>query len=291
MNFEDRLTALGTLGVWCRHDEVSKIEAIHLPFTAEQMLDVCDKEGELLPTCCGNISTMRDLIMRTMHEGCWMDSGDLVDLIALMKGHDGFMDLFGAKDGDGNDPFLKLARAWPLLEGHLSDHSPITEADDPTDVLDMLKALSEHSYKAWFRHALRPHPQNPADFTTTPASEIHERNRKDAFEHAVNTTATLLQLAPALHRAHRSLTELYPGVVHGYCAVLTARKWGAEMKVSTDPFGFGIVATAGGMAVRETEAEVEELISLWENTRPGIRDRVVIKPVRVSAYDGIELRP
>jgi hypothetical protein len=64
-------------------DNKERLSTFKLPLTPEQWVNVCDKEGRWLGVCCGNISSMRD-IMIYLHP-----PGERLDLLRRPHGAGG----------------------------------------------------------------------------------------------------------------------------------------------------------------------------------------------------------
>lgn len=335
-------TALDQIGVQYRLDrrDEEKVKSILLPFTAEQFMDVCDRESHLLPMCCGNISQMRDIVTGSLREGGWLEIESLETLIQLMQGHD-FEDLFqpsrvvprspypnclachkvivdcGCDGPQGTyiplapntNPWLRIVLAWEALEDCAVTafaHNP-SRSEDPTDLRDACYLVSNSCYRLWVKDLF--HRENPYDKEQYPSMSEEERASRtadEAFDHAADTTQTLLRAVPAIHTLYTRIKEAYPDPVEGWCATLINRpvymdapdiRPGREGKtwrvltpnILTDSFGHGIILVAGGLAIYRTPEKLEQAIRIWEVQHPKIREDIVIKRVRVSITSGIEI--
>lgn len=64
------------------------IDKIKLDFISpEQWVDICNAEGELLPMCCANISSIRDNLFTALRDGGWMRIRDAAETAVLIIGH------------------------------------------------------------------------------------------------------------------------------------------------------------------------------------------------------------
>lgn len=273
-------------------------------------MDVCSREGDLLPMCCGTISSMRDIIMGTLRDAGWIEVDDLADLIGLMKQHEGFQELFEVTHRatvDPADPFLRIALAWEALDDCMERDYPHSspKVEDPTDLRDAISILSQGCSLLGWRDLFRREEYDAESYPTMPAEELERRNADAAFKHAVDTTTVLLRLVPAIQTVYHQIRERYPDPVEGWTAVLRevpqwvdvpddrpGAKEGAtrrvlEPNISTDGFGHGIIVVAGGLAIYRTEAGLEDAIQIWQRSYPNIRDMIEVRKVRVDPERGI----
>lgn len=304
--------SLDQLGIQYRLDnrDEDKVKSILLPFTAEQFVDICNRESSLLPMCCSAISAMRDIITGSLRDGGWLEIEKLETLIQLMRGHD-FENLFQPTRVVPAipDPWLRLVLAWEALADcavPAYPHNP-SRAEDPTDLRDACYLLSNGCYRLWVKDLFyHGDTYSKERYPNTSEEELASRTANEAWQHAVDKVQVLLRAVPALHTLYNRIQEAYPEPVEGWCAVLTARpvyvdvpdtRPGQEGKtqrvlqpdISTDPFGHGIILVSGGLAIYRTPEKLEQAIGIWETQRPTIREGIVVKRVRVSVADGIQI--
>lgn len=260
-----------------------KITKIRLPFTPTELLDVCHSGGDLLPSCCGKISAMRDIVIGTLRDGGWIDVKDLGDLVSLARDHDGPV-VYG--------PWEKVCAAWDAVAGRAAPALPPL-AKDPTDFGDATVLLSNAALRFWLGGlggAPWPAREGESD------EERAHRERGEAhrrLERAVDRTRALLLLRPALHTVWSKLADMWPDPVEGFAAVLSSelrwKKGACERDIRTDDLGFGIIDTVGGLAVRADAEAINDLIKGWSETWPDAPNAVTVKRIRVSKDCGIEV--
>lgn len=266
------ISRLNTLGIPYRVDSYGRIGSIKLPFTPEQFVDVCNTGGDLLPQCCPTVSEMRDIIINTLRDGGWIQFGALSELVLLMKTHDGFKEMF--RNTSCENPFGRIAQAWDAM----SDCMPLNETPprrlDPSRIRDAAALLSNACSVYWMRSMYR--------------RDALPEDDQVRLEHDVNRITAILRILPPLRTLWHEILEEAPAPVMGWCAVIKAHhEMESSRKISTDPFGHGIVITSSGLGIYQTRTDLEEAISVWVVRYPHIRDLVEIRHVRVSAEDGI----
>lgn len=64
-----------------------EIYEVCLDFTDTEWVDLCQAESELLPSCCSEISAMRDILVSSLRNGKVMSMRDLVKFYRLAENH------------------------------------------------------------------------------------------------------------------------------------------------------------------------------------------------------------
>lgn len=125
-------------------DQVDKVK---FKFSKATWADLANKEGDLLPMCCANVSTMRDAFMAAMREDGFMDAKDIQQLVINMSGH----------EYDAKHPATKVAQVYKRIEKYIKlNEITTTDLSDPRDVAcnvwfgDVFKFCVEYGHNSMF---------------------------------------------------------------------------------------------------------------------------------------------
>lgn len=164
-------------GLWVIADE-SHILDIALNFKPEVYLDLLNPEGEYLPTCCANISRVRDIIYETVRNDCLITPELLFEACDLLKTHDD-----GPQDSDA--PLYELFNIKDKIDQEdCKPHKFIKTAD----VQNIEQALATIAISG--SHLSFPFLNS------------------DSFDKNANHMFHLLQMIPAITTLYKKLSEL-----------------------------------------------------------------------------------
>lgn len=172
-----------------------KINSIWLNFSPEEWADLLNKEGELLPACCANISRIRDILGGSLRENGEIQTMYLWEAVQLIEGHND-CDAFPE-----DHPLRKLVALWKEIEEHADTRitGVFRNPNDPKDALDVVYACS--GVVAW-NHLVTPHMENRE------------------YEQRVAVNFALAQMWPAIKTLYHKLSEVGFPPVKGWAVCL-----------------------------------------------------------------------
>lgn len=120
------------------HSTLGKIASVKLPFNKAEWGDLLNTEGEHLPSCCANISRIRDILQSALRQDGYCDVEELWEATMLAKGHD-----FSKK---GDDPIARMMKLWDVVKDDARTTRNIGDAgninEDPKEALEQLYKCS-----------------------------------------------------------------------------------------------------------------------------------------------------
>jgi hypothetical protein len=186
-----RLAALGaddairidTCDIW--HEQGIEVEAsrndpylissVKLDFADEEWVDLCNKDGELLPACCANISAIRDVLIDALRNGGFVSCDDLEEAARLYKEH---------HEMDDNDPIkIKLVDLWENIKP-FSDRQAIPHTNNVDSIEDACSIIHNLSNELRYSFLLPPEDKRVEDalalLKAIPAVKVlYEKIQKD----------------------------------------------------------------------------------------------------------------
>ncbi len=167
------------------------IKDIKLPFSPEVWVDLCNSEGEYLPMCCANISSIRDMLMGALREGGYMSCADLSECARLAEEHG------WEHEVEEYDAVSEIIKLWTFVEPFAEVRVQSTGID-PNDPKDACRLVSRCSYGFIYDCLFdRNSVEGEAEF---------KRCRIDA----------LRKIIPAIGVLYRRIEELNPGELNGW---------------------------------------------------------------------------
>lgn len=110
-----------------------KISSVKLPFDKAEWGDLLNPEGEHLPSCCANISRIRDILQVALRKDTYCDVDELWEATMLAKDH-GF-----AKD---DSPIGRMMKLWDAVKDDARTSRTAGDSgdlnNDPKEALDQL---------------------------------------------------------------------------------------------------------------------------------------------------------
>ena len=176
-------------------EDEPKISSVWLNFSPEEWADLLNKEGELLPACCANVSRIRDILGGALRESGEIQTMHLWEAAQLIEGHDN-CDAFPE-----SHPLRTLVELWKEIEEHADTKMTgfLRDPNDPKDALDVVYACS--GVVAW-NHLAKP----------STADREHEQK--------VAVNFTLAQMWPAIKTLYHKLDEIGFPPVKGWAVCL-----------------------------------------------------------------------
>lgn len=165
-----------------------KIGLVKLPFTDAEWGDLLNKEGESLPSCCANISRIREILQEACREDHYCEVEDLWEAATLAKGHDFKI---------GKDPIGKLIKLWEDIKDDARSRSTSDSSNlqDPKEALKLLYKCS--GVIAW--------------------NDLFSRDSEERkFLNCANSERALATLVTCVHTLFYKFKELSVGPIFGY---------------------------------------------------------------------------
>ena len=230
-------------------DKPDIVDQVRFKFSQRTWSDLCNKEGELLPSCCANISAIRDEFVSALREDGWLHDEQLATIVVNTSGH--------KDDFKGKHPVAQVVAAYKALESHLRLSGPSDV--DPNDVRDM-------ACQVWFGKVW----QWCAEYTN---NSMFDNWGLDVCDRAAHNRA-LFQILPVLKCLSEKAASVGFPPVEGYAIVRIATGRVYEMR--------------RGFAIFETQKEAEDVLGRWVKTDGLDPKDAEIRAARVSFEKGIE---
>jgi hypothetical protein len=225
------------------YSQAGLIKSVRLPFTPKQWLGLLSKGGEFLPTCCGNISIVRDLLLDAVLEDGYIKVEDLMEAAYLLENHDE-MDVLSKKE-----PVYVIVKLHHQLKAdyRLPDYPLASDLNEPEDILrvagDMLCGMNMNDL---FNRFERPDRRQYVDEESYQSALKHRR--EDDYRHQVAHTMFVVRLMPIIKTLHEKLREMDKGPVEGWAIIREDGK---------------VADTVGGPAIFVDQQRCQEVMDLW----------------------------
>ena len=148
------------------YDKPDRVERVRFSFNEKTWADLANKEGELLPTCCASISSIRDAFISAMRENGWMDCNSMQSIVFNMSSH----------DFEQDHPVSKVVQVYEKLKEHLHFTLGVgtRNLDNVHDVCSLIKDFcldywSNSMFDNWGESANDVATHNRAMFQIFPA--------------------------------------------------------------------------------------------------------------------------
>lgn len=233
----------------------SKVSLVRLEWTPSWWYDIANMEEGSLPSCCSNISRVRDILVHALRMNGWIECRALFECISLIGGH-GWDEVLaeGYTDFNIDDPIVDLIRIWRRVEDVAEIHPP-EESLDPNN-LD---------------HAIRIFSNSMRKLDWDQLFELFEP-KTCSFSDRVGRAILLAKALPAMKTIHDRLREKDFGSVVGHAAVFEDRP-------------DELISTTLGPAIFENEADLGEAVARWMKSDPGLR--ILSRPVSINLDHGL----
>ena len=175
-------------------DDEPRVASVHLPFTPAEWADLLNASGTLLPSCCANISAMRDILNDAMRNDGDIRVSEFETLAHYGNQHEGFE--------DANHPIRRAINIWEKVKDEAQKQHGVIKMkpDDPKDALHML----------YFAAA------------AVTSDDLYSKDH-DSSDTATCRSAgrlqTLFGIKGAVSTLYRKLQELDTGPVYGHALV------------------------------------------------------------------------
>jgi len=169
------------------YSRLDKIKSIQLPFDSEVWTGMANREGELLPVCCANISEIRDRFVSAQCEDGFMDAESIWVIVGCAESHPEMFE-------DPKHPVAILKAIWEVIEpvAHIHLGARKLNTDNVEDAVGIIANFAN------VRHWSSIYSSFP---------EFHDR---------VCTTVALTTAIPALKTLTHKIRELDLGPIEGW---------------------------------------------------------------------------
>jgi len=238
--------------------QTSKIYRVKLPLNNDQWADILNSEGEYLPSCCVEISYIRDVLANALRDNKYINVEDLNYIASFMSEHEGY-DL-----EDKINPVNILIDLNKQLKKYYRNPTNTRSSDinNPKDVMRELYSIA-----------------NRISFNDLIGASDQQQKDIKSVAHLTN----LAQLIPVIKTVYEKIKELDIGPLNGW-AIMRDK----EIVMTRD----------GRYAIFLTEETVKEVyeyflkevkidIELGE-TKANVPVDLSIKQVKISIEKGIE---
>lgn len=251
------------------------IDRFKLPFSAEEWLDIMDKEGESLPMCCGTISSVRDILLGQLRENRVISCADSNHVFELLAGHDGFEYMLANEEIDyktyKTDPIYRFWVIWQMIRPHANLGTIYCEPPKHPDYKNPIHNALDVAHKGidalWWSVTCFKVGGDEGDPEWLKQQRIAERK------------LTIARVTPALRTILEHIKTLDYGDYDGF-AICSKE----------DPSH--ILSNVVGYCIFKTKKEAEDMIERWakpdddleepSENRKKVREETVIRAVRVS---------
>ncbi len=234
------------------YKESGKVNRIRFDFEPEVWADLANREGELLPICCANVSAMRDEFVEAMREDGWMDADGVQKLVINMSGHDYKED----------HPASVVKRAYLMFQGKWQ----YTSLAQP-DTLHDLNNPEDACNHVYFGRLVRYCTNFSVDSMFSGfGNSMHDR---------ANRNHVIFEMVPVIKTLRERLHEAAFEPVEGYALVRRANGKVYEHN--------------RGLAIYDTEDTANEVFAYWIKDEQVKPYEVDVRSVRVSWDKGIEI--
>jgi hypothetical protein len=118
---------------------------------SEIWVDLFDSEGELLSSCCANISRVRDILIGAARQSGMVATEKLFEIYYLLKDH-GCFEL----TGEPTEPLEYLKNLWLAVEADTKEQKPI--ASNPENLLDAIDIIQKACAHITWSKVFEDHP-------------------------------------------------------------------------------------------------------------------------------------
>lgn len=279
---------VGEPGVDRHREDRPTIRAFKLPFTAEEWLDIVNKEGNFLPMCCATISNARDILIAQLREDRYIDCSEALQFTELLGSHDGFEWLRGDEEpkesnhrgwNKSADPFYKFWRIWRVIRPHANllyslGRPKVEPNKNPDYVHPIHEALGvAHGGLDALYYALSCFGRGQQD-------DPDWMKQQRVAQRKLIIARTL----PALRSVLDHIGHIDFGDYDGFA-------------ICSKESPSHVVSNRLGHCIFQSEKDAQDMIDAWANPedhekeppphRKKIRDSVIIRPVRVSSRTGL----
>lgn len=266
---------VGKPGTKERHPvPLDQVRSIKLPLTEEQWCCLCMRDGpHYMGGCCGNMSSLQDIMNGIFRDSGWIDSSDDLRRIAnLCIRHDGFemfkdVNILNVALEQGldslNDPWDRVAVVWHAVEDvlvplHLSWNAPSDGSNATREIPKFeeavriaFKHLGTLRYEKFFLgNESNPNPQ-----------------------HRINHNLHLSGLLSAFSTIYEDLKARETDELIGF---------GLRSNEDGKPGENGY-----GLCLYADKKSAEDVLTVWEESDKFDRTKWTIAPFRVTLADGL----
>jgi hypothetical protein len=267
------------------------VEAIKIPFSGDEWIDLMSTEGNALGACCATISNARDILLGQLRGDRWIDGGELWEFVELLAHHDGFEYMLPQTDENfeewksynfaepKDDPIYRLWEIYDKTKEHFVVRKPHVDpyAED-APIREPIQAALSLLYSGI-----------TGLYWSTSCFERDDEDRNPAWmkqqKHA-HRQLTIARLLPALRDVLQHVDSLDMGDFDGF----------AVCKVDEPT---AVLDNRMGLCVFHTKKEAQKMIDAWAKTedenvedmgRRDIRKKTMIRPVHVSSKTGLTFK-
>lgn len=235
------------------YTRIGEISSVKLNLPSDEWVDLLNRDGENLPSCCADISRIRDLLTNACQNEHIIETNDLWEIYVLAKNH-GFK-----KSG----PIGKIMKLWEQVKNDASTFKSHHRKIDLNDPKDAIKALaSACDLFEW-------------------EGMMEARNRSDdvKFQNKVNKNKDLALIAAAVNTLFYKLKDLDIGPVEGFGIV-------GEEGVEQSYSGLSIFRTQeiANMVCEKWNKELKDNLPKNKSLK-----LFTVKKCRVSMSHGVEI--
>jgi hypothetical protein len=247
-----------------------KISKVKLPFTPEQWVDLLNCEGDLLPSCCADISGVRDILIASMRYGGELDANELRRISFLLRNHHD-------KWEDGHPCAQIIAihkRLGKMLERQTRWAVVARDLTDPKECLDMLGSCSRYFFYSIFDEGAQRPPLRDKYRDEKTFREALVRHERMAMIHYVKQGLLFAKLAPII----RTLADKLPTLFSDFKGYAIANKSGFIPELMGTPAIYqkkSNARAAWNLFLQEVK-NGEDVLKNYE-----------IRPIRITLEDGI----
>lgn len=232
------------------HNDIGKIASVKLPFKKNEWGDLLNGEGEYLPSCCANISRIRDILQEAIRSDGYCDVEELWEASLLAENH-------GFKKDDS--PIGRMMKLWDIVKDdartnrEISDNGDIN--NDPQQAIEQLYKCS--SIIVW---------NELFNWDNSSLDQIFSRN--------VTNEGALATLMSCVRTLFFKIQELSVGTVCGYGVF------------NEDKIGL----TKSGIAVYRTEEMANDVCEMWNKPKRNTMEKITytVHKCQVDIQHGIQ---
>jgi hypothetical protein len=275
---------VGEVGVDRHWEDRPTISSFKLPFTAEDWLDLMNKEGEFLGMCCATISNARDILLSQLREDQTISCAETFQFIELLGSHDSFEWLRSDDEPDDSvvdkakNPIYRLWKVWQVIKPHAnllrSDRPKIEPNKNPDFMHPVHEALgvAHRGIDALYFAVGCFGRGQPDDPEWMKQQQIASRK------------LIIARTLPSLRAVLDHISHLDLGDYDGF-AICSSKE------------PSHVVSNRLGHCIFQNADEAQKMIDAWAKPedhekeppahREKIRSSVVVRPVRVSTEKGV----
>jgi hypothetical protein len=234
---------------WGKPDRVRSVRFL---FPSPVWADLCNMEGNLLPSCCTSVSAIREAFAGALHSDGVMDSEDLQKVYVNRV----------SPDWTADHPVSKAVAVYEALEDRL--YFPSGPSSD--DVQDPEDAAARVAFGDLWKWALL---QTDARINSDFGVSCRDR---------ATNNFRLLEFAPTIGLLSRKLADM---------ALPPAEGW-AIVRVGARPKTVIYQLSSGDLAIFPDRHQATETLGRWVKTGQLKAGEGALLPVRVSFEAGVE---